>query len=80
MNIYELTHRTPCPNGGLMDAYAIKIESEQTIMVEDILKAMKEAPSPTFQEALADWLRNQLGARITITGIHYGIKITCLRY
>lgn len=79
MNTYELSHRAACPNGGLMDAYQITIQSPSTIMVEEIVKAMAEAPNPIFQENLADWLRNKLGAHITITGLHYGIKITCTR-
>jgi hypothetical protein len=79
MNRYNLQHRAKCPNGQLMDVYDITLESTNTIMVEDILKTLKEAPDPVFQEGLADHLRNKLGVRVTVIGMHYGVKITCTR-
>jgi hypothetical protein len=44
MNTYETTHRAKCPNGELMDSYRITIRSQATIMVEDILRTLNEAP------------------------------------
>jgi hypothetical protein len=79
MNRYELTHRAKCPNGGLVDCYAITIESPTTIHVEEIAKTIKESPDPIFQEDLADHLRNLLGSRVVIIGTHHGIKITTTR-
>lgn len=79
MNRYEIEHRSKCPNGGLVDIYAITIESAAKIMVEDISKTITDAPNPIFQEDLADHLRNAIGARVTIIGTHHGIKITSIR-
>jgi len=79
VNRYEFTHRAGCPNGGLVDCYEITIESGTPIQVEQILAVAKAAPNPIFQESLADYLRNALGARVEIIGWHYGIKITCTR-
>jgi len=79
MNTYEITHRAACPNGDLMDTYQITIRSQSTIMVEEILATLKEAPNPIYQEALADHLRSKLGAHTTVAGWHHGIKITCER-
>ena len=79
MNRYELEHRAKCPNGNLVDAYAITIKSASKIMVEDIAKALAAAPDTIFQEDLADHLRATLGARIVIVGLHHGIKITTTR-
>ena len=79
MNRYELNHRAKCPNGNLVDTYAITIESAGRIMVEDITKTLKASPDPIFQEDLADHLRATLGARIVIVGMHHGIKVTTIR-
>ena len=58
-----------------MDTYQITIKSKETIMVEDIISTLKNAPNPIFQESLADHLRNVLGAEIIVSGTHYGIEI-----
>lgn len=79
MNTYTTTHRAACPNGDLMDTYQITIRSESTIMVEDIISTLKNAPNPIFQEALADHLRNVLGAEIIVSGTHHGIEIESYR-
>jgi len=79
MNTYTVTHQSPCPKGGLLDCYHIEIRSDSVILVETILETMKNAPTPIFQEHLADHLRNTLGAEITVTGWHHGIFVTCNR-
>ena len=79
MNTYETTHRAKCPNGSLVDTYQVKIQSQATIMVEDIISALNDAPSQIFQEDLATLLRSQIGAEITIIGSHHGIQITSFR-
>jgi hypothetical protein len=79
MNIYETTHRAACPNGKLIDTYHIKIISHNTIIVEELIELLKDTPKQIYQEDLADNLRAQLGAKVEVTGWHYGIKITCIR-
>ncbi len=79
MNIYELDFFAHCPNGSLADCYQISIESPRTIMVEAIHAAFKLLPSAIYQEDLATALRNTIGAKITVTGWHHGIKITSIR-
>lgn len=79
MNIYETTHRAKCPNGELMDSYRITIRSQATIMVEDILRTLNEAPGKIYQEDLATLLRAKLGAEVTVEGSHHGIHITSTR-
>lgn len=78
MNTYKTIHRADCPNGTLKDAYKITIRSQDTIMVEDILAALGNAPQAIFQEDLADQLRAQLGA-VTVSGWHHGVHITSFR-
>ena len=79
MNTYETTHRASCPNGDLMDTYRITIRSQETIMVEDILRTLKDSPAKIYQEDLATLLRAKLGAEVTVDGSHHGIKITSIR-
>jgi hypothetical protein len=79
MNTYELTHRAKCPNGKLVDSYQITIRSQVTIMVEDILSALNNAPAEIYQEDLATMLRSRLGAEITVEGSHHGVHITSHR-
>jgi len=79
MNIYKVSHIAGCPNGKLVDCYEITIMSEHTIMVELILKTLKEAPSKIYQEDLATFLRSKIGAEISIEGWHHGINIKTIR-
>jgi len=79
MNIYELAFFAQCPNGNLADHYQIQIVSHQTVMVEAIHQALKQLPSTIYQEDIATALRNALGAKVTVTGWHHGIKITSIR-
>lgn len=79
MNKYEFQHVAKCPNGVLNDTYSVVLESERTIQVESILKCLKDAPDPTYQEDLADFLRNTLAAKTTVTGFHFGVRVTCIR-
>lgn len=79
MNTYRTTHRAGCPNGNLMDAYQITIHSQATIMVEDILKSLNNAPPMIYQEDLATFLRAKLGAEVTVEGWHHGVQIISTR-
>lgn len=79
MNTYELTHSALCPNGELKDHYDIRVESPHIIPVEFLIQALKELPKESYQEDIADSLRNKLGAPVTVIGWHYSVKITCHR-
>lgn len=79
MNIYETTHRADCPNGKLIDTYEIKITSHNTIIVEELMDILENSPKQIYQEDLADYIRAKLGAKVEVTGWHYGIKATCIR-
>lgn len=79
MNTYKTTHRASCPNGKLVDTYQITISSHNTIMVEAIIESLATAPNPVFQEDLADYLRQSLGASVVVQGWHYGVEVICER-
>jgi len=48
-------------------------------MVEQIQHLLQTCEGEIYQEALADYLRAKLGAKIEIVGWHYNVKVTCVR-
>ena len=79
MNIYKITHRAECPNGGLTDTYKIILQSPYSIQVEHIIKTLSEMPTTIYQEDLATLLRNKLGVEVIVVGNHHGVEITSIR-
>lgn len=61
------------------DLYQFTIESESLIEVEKIAAFFKEnaGKKETFQEVLTQQCAVTLGAHVTSTGWHSGIKVTC---
>ena len=81
MNKYELTHVAKCPNNNQKDVYNITIESEETIMVEDINEFFHENRiAKMYQEQWADALAERFpDAKICFACEHQGIMITTER-
>jgi hypothetical protein len=80
MNIYKIQHQAICPNDStLTDVYSITIKTHAIIMVEVILGTLKKSPKTTYHEDLATYLRNELGAEITVEGWHHGVFVTSIR-
>jgi hypothetical protein len=78
MNVkHELTIYGKCPVDESMDRYEITIETNRIVMVEDILNAAQDLPSPVFQEIATMFLAQRLGCRVTTVGYHSGVKTTC---
>jgi hypothetical protein len=79
-NRYEIEVRAKCPvNPDDTDLYAFTIESETLIEVETIIAFFKaNAGKEKFQETLTNACAVALGARVTSTGWHSGVKVTCV--
>lgn len=80
-NTYEIEVRAQCPvNPSDVDLYQFTIESETIIEVEQIARFFNEHAGDTqvFQEDLTRKAAVTLGARVKSTGIHSGIKVTCV--
>lgn len=80
-NRYELEVRAQCPvNPSDTDLYSFVIESESLIEVEKILAFVKEhaGAQKVFQEELTRLCAVMLGAQVTSTGWHSGVKVTCV--
>lgn len=79
-NRYEYEVRAQCPvNPEDTDVYQFSIESEHMIECERIVKffADKAGTQKVFQESLTQQCAVALGARVTSTGWHSGIKVIC---
>lgn len=77
---YEIEVRAQCPvNPSDTDLYVFVLESEALIEVEKIVGFFKENAGQTnvFQEALTQKCAVTIGARVTSTGWHSGVKVTC---
>ena len=79
-NTYEIQVRAQCPvNPSDTDLYDFTIQSDVIIEVEKIAEFfIKNAgTAKVFQEVLTGQCAVALGARVTSTGWHSGIKVTC---
>lgn len=79
-NRYEYEVRAQCPvNPSDTDLYAFVIESEHLIEVERIVAFFKEraGAQQVFQESLTQQCAVTLGAHVTSTGWHSGVKVIC---
>jgi hypothetical protein len=77
---YEYEVRAQCPvNPDDTDLYAFVIESEALIEVEKIVAFFTEraGEKQVFQEALTQQCAVTLGAHVTSTGWHSGVKVIC---
>lgn len=80
-NTYEVEVRAQCPvNPRDTDLYAFKIEAETIIEVERIAAFFKAnaGKKNVFQESLTQQCAVTMGARVTSTGWHSGIKVICV--
>lgn len=80
-NKYEIEVRAQCPvNPKDTDLYAFVIESETIIEVEKIVAFFKAnaGKKNVFQEVLTNQCAVTLGAIVTSTGWHSGIKVICV--
>lgn len=79
-NRYEIEVRAQCPvNPADTDLYAFVIESEDIIEVERIVAFFGKhaGKNKVFQEKLTNAAAVALGAKVTSTGWHSSVKVTC---
>lgn len=78
MNIYQHKFACFCPSNGQQIIYTLKIESQETILVENITAACARNEC-AYQEQLADFLLKRLGGKQTITAHHHGVDVVTIR-
>lgn len=74
---HELTINARCPKDDAFDHYAVTVETDRTVAVEDILKAAKDLPEKIFQEEITQRLAEALSCKVRTVGTHSGVKTTC---
>lgn len=78
---YEYEVRAQCPvNPDDTDLYDFVIESDKLIEVEKIVGFFSKHAGrrKVFQEALTNQCAVTLGAKVTSTGWHSGVKVVCV--
>jgi hypothetical protein len=79
-NRYEYEVRAQCPvNANDIDVYLFVIESESIIEVKRIVAFFQANANnkSVFQEVLTNVCAVNLGAHVTSTGWHSGVKVIC---
>lgn len=75
---HSLTITASCPVDGKPDHYEAVVECVRVVKVEDILAAVQQLRDrKVFQEELTQELARTLGAKVTTTGYHSGVKTVC---
>lgn len=74
MNTYRYVFASQCPNNDETVIYGLEVRSRERIMVEKIKDVCAEWPRG-FHEDIAEDLRNQLGAAVTLRAQHHGVEI-----
>jgi NADPH-dependent 7-cyano-7-deazaguanine reductase QueF len=75
---HSLTITASCPVDGKPDHYEAVIECSRVLKVEDILAAVETLKGQKiFQEQLTQELARAIGAKVTTTGYHSGVKTVC---
>lgn len=78
MNVYRYRFTSTCPVNGAAIAYALEIETTETIMVEDLVAECGRFPD-AFHEAIAEALYARFGGRQTLKAHHHGVDIRTIR-
>ena len=76
-NTYTHRFKARCPNNGQTINFALEIETEETLMVEDILLACSNLNE--LHEKIADNLLREFGGKQTLTAHHHGVDIKTVR-
>lgn len=78
MNIYTTDFFANCPNNGIRIKYRLRIETRETIPVEQIIAAV-ESVSEGFHEEVADEMLQRFGGIQTLVADHHGVTIETQR-
>ena len=78
MNSYETEFFCQCPKNGIRIKYSLNIQTNEVVMVEDILAAVSGFQSD-FHEQIADRLHQRFGGLQTMSADHHGVRITTHR-
>lgn len=77
MNIYRHRFCAKCPNNQRTITYNLEIESEHTIMVEEIVQAGQDAGTieQPYHENIADMMHKRFEGKQRLRAFHHGVEI-----
>jgi hypothetical protein len=78
MNRYTTEFFSFCPTNNVRIKYSLLIETNQTIMVEDIINEVT-LHDRGYHEAIADQLHRTFGGRQVVIADHHGVRIETVR-
>lgn len=79
MNRYSVKFKCICPNNKKSISYALVIETEEMIMVEELTQHIKDHCSEGYHERIADDLFCSFGGKQQLVAIHHGVFIETYR-
>ena len=79
MNSYTHTFCGRCPVNQQVICYILTIETPDRILVEDILRIVKELPLAFFHEDAADILAGKMQGKQTLRAHHHNVDIVTVR-
>jgi hypothetical protein len=79
MNRYSVKFKAKCPNNGAIIDYSLRIETDEMIMVEELLQFIKKHSSEGFHEQIADDLVQSFGGSQYLVATHENVKIETYR-
>ena len=74
MNTYKTQFFAHCPTNNVRITYNLTIQTDSTIMVEDIIDEVSSL-NRGFHEAFADRLHCEFGGKQTLTADHHGVIV-----
>lgn len=78
MNTYTTEFFCACPNNGIRVKYKLKIETTDTVAVEQLV-AQIESLDQLFHEEIADALIASFGGKQTLVADHHSVTIETMR-
>ena len=76
---HRLTMLAKCPVNDGRDEYAVTVETDRVVKVEDILAAVADyADKAAFQEDITRELARRLGVKVTTVGMHGTVETTVM--
>lgn len=78
MNAYSTEFFAECPNNGVRIKYRLRIETHDTLSVEEILAAVADIEEG-FHEEVADTMFLRFGGVQTLIAEHHGVTIETTR-
>lgn len=80
--VYSFDLIARCPSDRLPDLYRVRVETGRVIFAETIVayiaKFDTDEGDHLSQEAITEDLARHFAARVTTTGVHYGIAVECV--